>query len=427
MRVKHVLNSPTEAQITVVLEENELTPVKKRVLMSFQSEVSFPGFRRGKAPLEIIEKSVDPAKLQSTFLEDAINQSYPQAIKQTEFRPVDRPEISIKKFVPFNTLEYDAKVAVISGIKIPDYTKIKKIRPLVSVTAKEVNEVLGSLQQRLAEKVDVDRPSHKGDQVWIDFKGYNEKNEPIKGADGNNYPLILGSGTFIPGFEENLIGLKHGDTKTFTLTFPKDYGLKALAGKKVKFDAVVIKVQSIDLPKLDDTFAAKAGPFKSLDDLKKDIKKHLKEEKQHKAELQYESELVREISAKTKFEIPEILINDQIDLMVRDLKQNLLYRGQTLQEFLDVEGVDESTYRKNELRPKAEERVRASIVIAEIADKEKITVSPEELEIRLQAMKSQYSDPAMLSELEKPEIRQNIASRMLSEKTVAHIANTLNK
>lgn len=425
MQIKQTTHSPTETTLTVILGDKELSPVKEDVLRQFQASISLPGFRQGKAPLAMVEKSVDQSKLQTLFLEEAINQSYPQAVKTEAIRPVDRPEITIKKFVPFATLEYDARVAVITGLKLPDYSKIRVARPSVKVTAEDVKNVLTSLQQRLAEKKDVNRPSKKGDQIWIDFKGVDSNDQPIKGADGKDYPLLLGSDTFIPGFEDNLDGLKPGESKSFSLKFPKDYGVKALAGKEVKFDVTVKKVQSVSEPKLDDSFAAQAGPFKSLTDLKEDIKRQLTIERQQQADLEYESELVRAITAKTKFAIPEVLINDQVERLMQELKQNLTYRGQTLQEFLEMESTTEDKYRKATMYPRAEERVRASLVLAEIADQAKLHITPEELEIRIQVLKGQYTDPAMQSELDKPEARRDIAARMLSEKTVAHIANSV--
>lgn len=425
MQIRQNIQSPTETIVTVVLDAQNLEPIKNNVLRSFQSQVSLPGFRPGKAPLALVEKSIDQSKLQTNFLEEAINQSYPQAVKAENLRPVDRPEISIKKFVPFNMLEYDAKVTVISGVKLPDYSRIRKHKPAVKVTDDDISAVLESLRERAAKKEDVERPGQKSDQIWIDFQGTDENDKPVKGADGKDYTLVLGSSTFIPGFEDNLVGLSAGQSKSFTLTFPMDYGLKALAGKKVRFLVNVKKVQAVTLPKLDDKFAATVGPFKALADLKRDIKKQLTIEKQRQADIEYESDLVREISSKTKFVIPDVLINDQVERMMQELEQNLSYKGQTLQEYFEIIGVDEDKYRQGELKQKAQERVRASLVLAEIAEKEKIFVTPEELEVRMGLLKGKYTDRDMRIELDKPETKQDIAARLLSEKTVAHIVQTV--
>lgn len=423
MQVKTNRLSDTDVAVVVVPSSEEMLAMKNHVLEHFRDKIKLQGFREGKAPLTMVEKNVDPSQLQTQFLEETINQLYPQVIKNENLRPVDRPEITIKKFVPFTDLEFEAKVAVISEIRLPDYTKIKKTKPKVTVTAEDITGVLESLRQQSAQKNDVDRASKTGDQVWIDFFGTDAKGEPIKGGEGKDYPLVIGTNTFIPGFEKNVVGLKANESKNFTLTFPKDYGVKALAGKKANFKVDVTKVQEVILPKLDDEFAAKVGPFKTVKDLKDDIKKQLTIEKQQQADRAFESEIVKEIAAKTKVTIPPVLITDQVQRMVQEQQQNLTYKGTTYEEFLRAEGKTEDEYKEQVLTPQAQERVRASLVLAEIADKEKLYVTPEELDIRMQMLKAQYPDQAMQAELAKPEAKQDIASRMLTEKVLGKLVD----
>lgn len=424
MQVKKTNSSPTQTILTIIADEKELAPIKAHTLTHFQSKVKVAGFRAGKIPAEVLEKNVEPSALQTEFLEEAVEQLYVAAANEVKLRPIDQPKIEVKKFVPFTTLEFEATVDVLGEIKLPDYTKIKKAKEQAKVTAEDINGVIGSLQERLAEKNDVSRAAKEGDQVFIDFKGVDAKTkDAINGADGKDYPIIIGSNTFIPGFEPELIGMKAGEAKTFTVTFPKDYGVAMLQSRKVEFTVNVIKVQEVVKPKVDDDFAAKAGPFKSLADLKKDIKSQLAQEKQNKVDRDFESELVKEISDKSKVDIPEPLINDQIARLWTDLQQNVMYRGQTIQEFLDMAGQTEEDYRKDVLRPQAEDRVKASLVLAEIAEKEKLDVTPEELEIRMQILKGQYQDAQMQEELEKPEARRDIAARLLTEKTVSKLVS----
>jgi len=426
MQVKVTNQSSTKVSLSVVAKPEELQPIKEMVIKALGTRVKVSGFREGKAPVAVLEKNIDPAQLQQTFLEEAINQIYPQVIQNEDLRPVARPEIQIKKFVPFTTLEFDVEVAVIGDMKLADYKKITLKKTEGKVTEKDVKEVIENLQTRMSEKKDVERTAKDGDQVWIDFEGTDKDGKPIKGADGKEYPLVLGSKTFIPGFEEQLIGTKAGEEKTFTLTFPKDYGVKALAGQKVTFKTKITKVQEVIKPKADDAFAAQTGPFKTMDELKADIKKQLLQEKQQQANLQYESDLVKKVSDKTTVTIPKELIDDTVDRLVNEQKQNLTYRGVTYQEFLEQEELSEEKYRES-LAPQAEERVKASLVLSEIAEKENLDVSPEELEIRVQVLKGQYKDQAMQADLEKPEVRRDIAMRMLSEKTVAKLAEYAQK
>lgn len=421
MQVQRTDISDTEIKLLITATEAELQSLKKHVLTHFRSRLKLPGFREGKAPLELVEKNADQAQLQTEFLEEAVQNLYVQAIDNEKIRPVDRPEVQLKKFVPFTVLEFEVEIPVVGKVKMPDYKKIKKSKEPVKITDKDVEDVISALQKRMAEKKDVERAAQEGDQVWIDFKGVDAKGEPVNGADGKDYPIILGSNTFIPGFEENVAGMSPGEEKPFTLTFPKDYGVKALANKKVTFTVTVKKVQEVIEPKLDDTFAAKAGPFKTLKDLKADIKRQVESERQYEADRNHEAELIREITQKSSVAYPQVLIDEQIARLVRELKQNVAYRGMTWQEYLAAEGKPEDDYLREVVRPQAEERLKASLVLAEIADEEGVQVSPEELEIRMQVLKGQYQDAAMQAELEKPETRRDIAARILTEKTIARL------
>jgi trigger factor len=426
MQVKRTHPTDTEAVLNIIATPQELDGIKQHTLGHFRNRVKIAGFREGKAPLELIEKNVDEATLQSEFLEEAINQLYVQAVQSEKIRPVTNPEVKITKFVPYTTLEFEVKVAVIGEIKIPDYKKVKKAKPEVKVAADEVKDVIKNLQTRAAEKKDVDRAAKLGDQVYIDFKGTDAKGEPVPGADGNDYPLVLGSNSFIPGFEENIVGMKAGEEKSFELTFPKDYHAKELAGAKVTFAVTATKVQEVVEPKLDDAFAASIGPFKTVEELKKDIKKQLEVERETEVNRLFENELIGELADKTQVSIPKAIVDEQIDRIEDQERQNLVYRGQTWEEHLTEEGITAEEHHEQK-RPEAERGIRASLLLAEIAEAEGLDVTPEELEIRMQLLKGQYPDQGMQAELDKPENRRDIASRMLTEKTVAKLIDYATK
>lgn len=426
MQIKRTDSSETEIKLTVVASESEMAAMKQHVLGHFKNKVKIAGFREGKAPLEMVEKNVDQSLLQTEFLEDAVNQLYGKAIQEEKLRPIANPEVSITKFVPFTTLEFDATVTVMGEVKLPDYTKVKKQKPVVRITADDVKEVLKNLQQRAAEKNDVDRAAKLGDQVWIDFAGSDAKGKAVNGAEGKDYPLVLGSNSFIPGFEENLVGLKAKDEKSFDVTFPADYHAKPLAKKKVTFSVTVNKVQEVVEPKLDDAFAATVGPFSSLQQLKEDIKRQLQIERQNESDRQFESELVGELADKTKVALPKSLVEEQIDKIEAQEKQSLIYRGQTWEEHLKEEGVDEKQHREQK-RPEAEKSIRASLMLAEVAEKENLDFTTKEVQSRIDALKKQYTDPQMQAELDKPENQRDIASRILTEKAVAKLVEYATK
>ncbi len=316
--------------------------------------------------------------------------------------------------------EFDAKLVVLGAVSLPDYKNIKKEKTSISITDADVADVLKNLQTRAAEKKDVERAAQVTDQVWIDFTGVDATGKPVDGADGKDYPIALGSNTFIPGFEDNVVGLSAGDSKTFDVTFPGDYHAKALAKQKVTFTVTVNKVQEVIMPKVDDAFAATVGPFTSAKQLKDDIKQQLQLERQNESDRAYETELVGELAEQTKVALPASMVEEQIDKIEDQERQNLVYRGQTWEEHLQDEGVTPEEHREQK-RAEAEKSIRASLMLAEISEKENLDITQEELELRIVSLKAQYNDPQMQTELDKPENRRDIASRILTEKTVAKL------
>jgi trigger factor len=419
--------SNTRIKVTIKADQPTLDEIKQNVLRRLNATVKLQGFRSGKAPLTLVEKQLDSSVLQSEFLDDAVNRLYSEAVTEKQLRPVDRPSVTISKFVPFTTLEVVIEVDAVGDITLPDYKKVKLAPKKVSITAKDVDEVIENLLVRAADKKPVERAAKEGDEVVIDFTGVDTKTkEPVAGADGKDYPLVLGSNTFIPGFEPNLIGMKPKEDKSFDIVFPKDYGVAALQAKKVTFSVVIQSVNAIEKPKVDDAFAAKVGPFKTLAELRENIKQQVTDERQTQAQRDYENELLETIAAKAKVAIPDSLVEEELERLENDERQNLVYRGQTWQEHLDAEGITEEQH-KDKNRGPAAERVKAGLVLSEIAAAEKIDVSKEEIDMRLQLLKGQYKDPQMLAEIDKPDNRRDIASRILTEKTIEKLVNYAKK
>jgi trigger factor len=421
MHVSREQKSPTKSHLIITAKAEDLQPIKIHVLGHFRKNVKVPGFRPGKAPVSLVEKNVDQRALADEFIEHAVNDLYRKALEQEKLRPVAAPQVEIKKFVPYSDLEFHVDLENIGDVKLGNYKSIKVPKPAVTITAKDVNDIIANLRQRLAERSEVVRAARNGDEVVIDFSGRDSDGKPIGGADGSDYPLALGSNSFIPGFEDELVGLKAGEDKEFKVTFPKDYNVVTLQNKTVTFKVTVKKVNELKEPKADDEFAKKAGPFKTLAELKADIKTQLKAEREREAQNQYENRLIQQIVEKSTVEIPEVLVEEQIKRLEEEEKRNLVYRGQTWQEHLESEGVNEEEHRQRQ-KPDAELRVKAGLVLSEIADKEQITVEPEELKIRVQMLKGQYKDPAMQAELDKPENQQDLAAQLLTEKTIAKLA-----
>ena len=418
MKINLETTGPTNIKLHLVADQALLDGVKTAAVRRLGRNLKLQGFRPGKAPAHLVEKQLDKQLLQSEFLETAINRMYVDAVQEKKLRPVAQPKVDVMKFVPFGTLEASYELEVLGSIDLPDISKLKLARPEVTVSAADIDDVLKNLQSRAATYSDVDRAAKNGDQTVIGFSGVDAKSkEPIPGATGADYPLVLGSTSFIPGFEEQLIGLKAGDTKDFDITFPADYSSVELQKKKVTFTVTVNKVQSVTTPKLDDQFAATVGPFATLKELKADVRKQLEQERAGQAERSYENQLLELIAGKTKVVIPDILIDEEIERIEADEQREVVYRGQTWQQHLDAEKLTADQHREKQ-RPAAELRVKAGLVLGEIADREQIIVEPEELETQIQMLKQQYTDAKMQAELDKPENRRDILSRILSQKSL---------
>jgi trigger factor len=413
--------SPTKVELVVTADESFLTTTKQRVLQSIAKDVKLAGFRKGHAPEAMVEKAIDQAQLQKDFIDSAVNSMFMYAIQQQNLRPVAQPEVELNAFVPFTTMSIKITADVVGEVTLPDYKKFSAKKEIKKVTADDVAAVITDLQSRSAQKNAVDRPAKNGDEIIIDFTGSDVKTKkPIDDAQGTDYPITIGSDTFIPGFEPELVGLKAGDKKTFSVTFPKDYGAKALQNKKVTFAVTAKEVKEVVLPKVDDAFAATIGPFKSVNDLKADIKKQLITENDAQAQRLLENKLLVELAQKTTVAIPPSLIDDEVERMIAEEKQNLLYRGQTWAEFLQANGTTEEQYR-TDIRVNAEQRVKTGLSLGQMSQNEGISVTEAEVDRQISALKQQYTDAKMQAELDKPENRRDIHSRIVTERAIARL------
>ncbi len=425
MKITSTHISDTLIKLTVEIDAETLALAKEHAVDKLGKEIKVQGFRPGKAPKNMLAAAINPALLQEEFLNEAMNHAYSQAVRDEMLRPVDQPKVEVTKFVPYDIVEFTAEVAVIGNVKLGDYKNLKAKKEKAEVKAEDVDRVIENMRQQLAERSEVERVAQDGDQVTIDFDGTDDKGAEIKGASGKAYPLVLGSNTFIPGFEEHVVGLKTGDTKTFDIAFPKDYGVKALQSKKATFTVTVMKVEEIKKPELDAAFVKKVAPeIADMAALKEDIKRQLLVEQEGNVQRAYENALLGELIEKSEVSIPQALIDQQAELVMRDLRQNILYRGQTMEEYLAAIGMTEEEQREKEIIPEAVRRVKGGVVLAEVADKENISLTPEELDIRISVLKQRYKgDEKMQAELDKPENRQDVGNQVITEKSIARLVS----
>lgn len=418
MKIEKTHLSDTEISLTIALDKTALVEAETQALKQLAPSVSAKGFRKGKVPADVAKKQLDPSVLANRVIELAVNKALFEAFNQEDLNPLDQPKVDITKFVPEQELEFKAVVPVVPEIKLPDYKKLKVKKTVAKVTDKDIEDILARVQKGFATDEPVDRPAKLGDKVVIDFKGYLG-DKPFEGGEAKDYTLELGSGQFIPGFEEGIVGKKADERFDLKLKFPKEYHAKNFAGKAVVFTTSLKKVLEVKLPELNDELAKQAGDFKTLADFNADIRKNLIVQKEEEAEAKYRDELVNELGKKTKVAIPEVLKTDQINTLKRDMTQNLMYRGMTLEQYLESLDLSEEDWITKELTPVAESRVKSGLAIAEVSKLENIDVTEDEVDAKLAELKTQYAgSPDALKQLDNPAVWRDLRNNLLTEKTI---------
>ena len=418
MKLNKKNKSETALEWKFTLSADELATAQKDALKVLSKNVKVKGFRPGKAPASAVKKEIDPNVLADKTVETAINNALIEALNSEKINPIDQPQIEIVKFVPESELEFTAKFDILPKIKLPNYKKLGVKPEIAKVSDEDLKNTLDRLQKGFAEEKTVKRAAKNGDKTLIDFTGIIDGKE-FEGGKGTNYPLELGSGSFIPGFEEGIVGKKAGEEFDLELSFPKDYHAADFAGKKVTFKTKLNEVKEMVLPEINDEFAKKIGGFDKLDDLKSDIKKNLIVQKEQQLDEKFKNELVTQLAKKIKVEIPEVLLHDQIHAMVHEMEHNLSHYGQTLENYLTSMNKSREQWEKEDVKPAAEDRIKAGLAIAELAKELEIKVSDEEIDAELAKLKMQYQNSKeALKELDSPIVRRDISNSIMTNKAV---------
>jgi trigger factor len=419
--------SDTKIELTITVDAEDLAIANQVATAKLARDIKVPGFRKGKTPVTVAAKNIDPTMLQEQTLNDAISKAVAEAFLENKIQALDRPVVEVKKFVPGEMLEFTAEAEVLPSIKLGNYKKLKVTINKITVSDIEIDEVIGRMRQGFAEKKDVKRAAKNGDETIIDFVGKKD-NVAFGGGTGNDFSLTLGSNQFIPGFEEGIIGRNINDTFDLNLTFPDDYGSDELKGAKVTFTVTLKSIKEVILPDVDDKFAAKAGPFKTVDELKSDIKRELTAQKDHEANDKLKDDLVKQLVSISNVPVPEILVADQMKSIEQDFTNNLMYQGLTIDQYLQNKGFEnKEKWLETEVRDIAKKRVEAGLALAELSKVEKIEATADELETHIDLYRQQYAkNPEALKQFEQEEVRHDIANRLLTEKTVDRLVE-LNK
>ncbi|MDP4157016.1 MAG: trigger factor [Bacillota bacterium] len=354
-------------------------------------QVNVPGFRKGKMPRPMFEKRFGIESLYEETINILLPEAYEGAIEETGIEPVDRPNIDVEQIEKGKSFIFKATVTVKPEVKLGEYKGLEVEEFDTTVTDEDVNKELEALQSRHAELVvKEDSPAENGDTVVIDFEGF-VNDVAFEGGKAENYSLELGSNSFIPGFEEQLVGTKAGESKEVTVTFPEEYHAADLAGQPAVFKVTVHEIKGKELPALDDEFAKDADDeVESLDELKEKIKTRLKDSKEHEAEHKLRDTLVEKAAANAEVEIPEAMINTEINRMMQEFEQRLQMQGMNLELYFQFSGQDEAALR-DQMKEDAEKRVKFNLTLEAIAKAENLEASEEDVNAELEKMAQMYN------------------------------------
>jgi trigger factor len=348
-----------------------------------------PGFRKGKAPRNIIERYYG----EQALYEDAINfvcpDEFDRAVEENDIHPVEKPEIDIKDIGKGKNLVFTAKVTVKPEVELGEYKGIEVGKIEVSVSDEDIEKELKKIAEENARMLTIDdRAVQMGDTVVIDFEGFVD-NVAFEGGKGKDYNLVIGSGEFIPGFEDKLVGVGKGDEVDVNVTFPEDYGKAELAGKPAVFKVKVNEIKLKELPVIDDEFAKDVSEFDTLDAYKEDIKKKLFENAEHKAKHETEDNVVDKAVENATVDIPHVMIERQIDNMVYDFDMRLRYQGMDLQKYMDIMGMDPQAFR-GQFESRAEKEVKTQLVLEKISKDEGYDATEEEINGEIKKLAENY-------------------------------------
>lgn len=379
---------------------------------------NIPGFRRGKAPRYMVEKFYG----EQVLYEDAINtvcpDAYDKAVEENDVHPVDRPEIDIKQIGKGQNLIFTAKVTIKPDVELGQYKDVEVTKADATVTADDVDKELEKTAEKNARLITIeDRPVQSGDTVIIDFDGSID-GTPFEGGKGEDYSLVIGSGTFIPGFEDQLIGQETGADVEVSVTFPEDYGKDDLAGKPAIFKVRIKEIKLKELPVLDDEFAKDVSEFDTLEEYKEDLRKKLVEMAEHRAEHENEDNVVEKVVENSAVEIPPVMVEKRIDDLIYDFSMRLHYQGLDLRKYLEIMGMDQAAFRQ-QFSKRAEQEVKTQLVLEKVGKAEEIAASSEEVEEELGKMAENYKqEPEEFKKQLKLEDIEYIRGNLITRKTV---------
>ena len=410
-----------EVALEIEVDADRLERAMDKAYRKVVTKINIPGFRKGKAPRQVLEAFLGKEVLFEDALEEVIPQAYDEAVKETEIEPVSQPKIDVVQIESGKPLIFKANVVVKPEVKLGDVTGLKIEIPKQEVKEEDVNQRLETMRNRYAKLIPAEEgvPAEMGDILNIDFKGFLD-GEPFPGGMGEDYSLELGSNTFIPGFEEQLVGTVVGEEKEVKVTFPEDYHAEELKGQEARFEVKVNQIQKRELSPLTDDFARDVSEFDTLEELKADIRKNMEEEASERTEGMIRQRLINLAVEQSEIDVPEEMIENQTDLLLRRFEERLYYQGMRLEDYVQMAGVTLEQMRQD-FRPQAEQSVRENLVLETIAKQVGLKVTEEDFDKQIERAAKEFG---MEAEVVRPSLegsRERIEYGILLDKAVDYM------
>ena len=390
MKAELVKKEGNKVTLKITVDNNKFEEAVNKAYNKTKGKYNIPGFRKGKAPKVVIETQYGKGVFYNDAIDMLFPEIYPQAINELNIDPIDRPDLDIEEISKDNGLVMVVNVEVKPEFELGAYKGIEISKVDNTVSEEEVELSLNEMVNKNARLISVEgKALENGDTAVIDFEGF-ENGVAFEGGKGENYNLVIGSNTFIPGFEDQLVGKKAGEEVEVNVTFPETYHAENLAGKPVVFNVKVNDVKVKEVPALDDEFAKDTTEFETLAELRADVKAKLEEQAKNAADAEMRNALVEKVSANTEVEVPEAMIQHQIDNMLMELNYQLQYQGLNLQQLLEMTGRGVEELRE-ERRADAERLVKSSLILEAIAEKENVEVNEADVDAELEKMAAMYN------------------------------------
>ena len=403
-------------ELTVAFESDEWKSTQDKALNKLAKSVKIDGFRPGKAPVALIKSRISKASILQEASDMILQDKFVQILTDAQVEPVAQPTLSVNK-ISEDELEVVINVPVKPEVELGEYKGLEVKKGRVAVTKKEIEEQLSNYQSQFAElSVKEDGKVAKGDTAVIDYEGFID-GEAFDGGKAENYDIELGSNTFIPGFEDQIVGMKIDEEKDVNVKFPDEYFSKELAGKDATFKVKLHEIKKKELPKLDDEFAKDVSEFDTLDELKADIKTKLEKQNADKEKYETEEAVVKALCENVKVDIPSGMVETEVDRMLNDFKQRLSYQGLKLDQYLKMLGKTEEEMRK-EYEPQAIEGIKSRLAIEAVIKAEKIEATDKEIEDKMKEMAKNYGKENDEAFLKNENVRNYIKEGLESEKAI---------